>query len=629
MLPRLLGTLTRFAGAISCAVLIGGGVSAQTPSSIPVESREAWLALLHYWSDGGEWRSEVEDLSFFLDVEGPRDPVREWSADRRAFLVPADEGRSGQHAQCRFPARFALMKEALGWSDGDIPVVDCPEVEAHQLRLSAKSLSVVFISHYLSNPASAFGHTMLYLGSDSERSVMLGDYSVSFEADTNGMTPVEYLPRGLFGGLVAGFRLAPLYERVRKYEREEQRDLWLFPLQVSQDEIDQLVRHLWELKDVTFQYGFFGGNCAQKILAVVHAVAPEYEVLPFSSPAVLPQEVARRLVEQIGLAGEPMQRPSLSSQYSRAVAMLSPQEKEQLEQMVASRTVAEGASPATLSAALLWSELETPHRAFRRAGETEDHVDFVWTRALWASRIASGDTSEDGMMRSVQKSGPSLLEAHRPSRVTLRGGYRNGSGSVLGAGARWLLHGPLDPHEGYPPVSSVEVARIDFDVSGAGGLVLDEATVVRVEKLAPASDLESALAWKIDVGARRLAFDGESPLHVGAEFGIGAGASLLRPGYSVALYSMVGARTGAALGRGGTSFLPAGIWSGGLLMRLPGDFRARIWGEYSLSLKSLEGGAAALKAVVRKGLTRDWDFELAVTRGPERSAVTLGLVSFH
>lgn len=627
MLPSLLNAHTGVAEAIRCALLLCG-ISAQALPGIPDDSREAWLALLHYWGDDGEWLSEVEDPSFFLDAEGPRNPEREWSADRRAFLAPADEGRSGQHAQCRFPARFALMKEALGWSDGDVPHVDCPEVAAHQRSLSAKSLSVVFVSHYLDNPASAFGHIMLYLGSDSERSAALADYTVSFEADIDGMSPGEYLPRGLFGGLVAGYRLAPLHERVRKYQREEQRDMWLFPLQVSQHEIDQLVRHLWELKDVTFQYGFFGGNCAQKILAVVHAVAPEYEVLPYRGLAVLPQEVGRRLVEQIGLAGEPRYRPSLWSQYSRQVAKLSPQEKEQLEEMLASRTVVEGASPATLSAALLWSEFKTPYRAFRRAAETEDHDDFVWRRALWTSQVAGDDTSEDGLTRWFQESGPSLLQAHRPSRLTLRGGYRSGSGSVVSAGARWLLHGAVDPHVGYPPVSNLEVARIDITVSAAGRLLVDEVTALRIERLAPASGLQSALAWKIDIGARRLAFDGESPLHIGAELGIGAGAALLRPGYSVALYSMVGARPGVALASGGTSFLPAGIWSGGLLLRLS-DFRARVSGEYSLSLSSLEGGAAALNAVARKGLTRDWDLELAVTRGPGRSGVTLGLVSFH
>lgn len=611
------------------------GLSAQAPPGIPADSRQAWLALLHYWGGDGKWSSEVKDPSFFLDIEGPRNPESEWSADRRAFLAPAEEGDSERHAQCRFPARFALMREALRWSDSDVRQVDCREVVAHQRKLRAKSLSVVFASHYLNNPASTFGHTMLYLGSDSTLPAVLADYSVSFEAEIGGMSPLAYLPRGLFGGLVAGYRLAPFHERVRKYEREEQRDLWLFPLKVSQREIDQLVLHLWELKDVTFGYGFFAGNCAQKILAIVHAVAPRYEILPYSSPAVLPSEVARRLVEQIGLAGEPVRRGSQWSQYTRQVAELSQSEREQLKEMVSSRTVVEDASPATLSTALLWSEIETPHRSFRRDAETQTHTDVVWKRALWASRVATDDASGDGAKREAQSRQPvpahlpSILQAHRPSRVTLRGGYRRGSGTVLGVEARWLLHDAVDPQVGYPQFASIEGGRVDAGVGATGALYVDEVTAIRIERLAPASPLQSAVAWKFDIGARRLAYDGESPLHIGAEIGVGLGGALLRPSYSVALYSMVGMRPGVVLARGGTSFLPAGILSSGLLLRLPGDFRARVSGEYSLSLKSLEGGATTFMGVARKGLRRGFDLELATTLGPDRRGVTVGFVSFR
>lgn len=628
MLLSLVSAHFGAAEAIRCALLVCG-ILVQTPSGIPNDARAAWLALLHYRDQDGGWLSEVEDPSFFLDVEGRRNPEREWSANRRAFLV-ADSGGSGQHAQCRFPGRFALMREALGWTDGDVPHVDCPEFGAHQRNLRAVSLSVVFASHYLDNPASAFGHTMLYLGSNSDRSVMLADYSVSFEATIEGMSPLEYLPRGLLGGLVAGYRLAQLHERVRKYERNEQRDLWLFPLRVSQEEVDQLVRHLWELKDVTFRYGFFGGNCAQKILGLVHAVAPAYRVLPYHSLAVLPSEVARRLVLRIGLDGQPIRRPSQWSRYIRRVALLSPQEREQLKEMVTSRTLVEDASPAVLSAALSWSEFETPYRAFRRAAETEDHDDLVWKRALWASRVARGATNEDELTHSMLESGPSLLQGHLPSRLTLRSGYRSGYGSVLGLGARWLLHGAVDPHAGYPPVSSLEVARVELGVSASlGKPFVDEATLLRVEKLAPVTGLQSALAWRIEVGARRVAYHGESPLHIGAEIGIGAGAGLVRPSHLVAVYSMVGARPGVGLASSGTSFLPAGIWSGGLLLRLPADLRAYLSAEYALSLSSLQGGEAALTTVARKGLARNWDLELALMSSPQRSGISIGVVSFH
>ncbi len=200
---------------------------------------------------------------------------------------------------------------------------------------------------------------------------------------------------------------------------------------------------------------------------------------------------------------------------------------------------------------------------------------------------------------------------------------------MLGVEARWLLHDAVDPQVGYPQFASIEGGRVDAGIGSSGSLYVDEVTAIRIERLAPASTLQSAVAWKFDIGARRLAYDGDSPLHIGTEFGVGLGGALLRPSYSVALYSMIGMRPGVVLAKGGTSFLPAGILSSGLLLRLPGDFRARVSGEYSLSLRSLEGGAATFMAVARKGLSRGVDLEVVATVGPRRRGVTLGFVSFR
>lgn len=627
MLAILASLQSIAAGSLTRALFLCS-MSFPCQPGIPEASRDAWLALLHYSHDGAAWVSDVKDQAFFLDVGGPHSPEREWRAARLAFLAPAGEPTS-RHAQCRFPARFALMKDALGWSRENVPHIDCPEFAAHERKLNASSLSVVFVSHFLNNPASAFGHTMLYLGTGSNQSATLADYSVSFEANTDGLSPATYIPRALSGGLVARYRIAPLYERVQRYEREEQRDLWMFPLRVSQREIDQLVRHLWELKDVTFQYGFFGANCAQKILAVVHAVAPSYKVLPQQSLAVLPSEVARRLVGKIGLADAPTRRPSLWAQYSRQVATLSEVEREQVKAMIAKRIVVRGASPAAISAALSWSEFKAPDRAFRRASDTEDHADLLWRRALWVARVGLVDGAEGERSASQLSDRSFILQSHRPSAFTVRGGYRSGTGAVTQLGARWLLHSAVDAAQGYPPISSIEVGRVRVEVDRSGRILLDDATILLVEKLAPASTLQSALAWKVDIGARRLAYNGYSPLHVGAEVGLGAGAALLRPTYSYAAYSMVGVRPGAVLTTGRASFLAAGVWSAGMLLHLPGDFRARIWGEYALSFSSFRGGAAGLKAVFRKGVAQDWDLELASTISPNRRSVMLGVVSFR
>lgn len=607
--------------------LLMDGASAQASPGVPADYRDAWVALLHHKDDGG-WQSAIQDPSFFLDPEGPHDPNAEWRADLRAFL--ADKQSADQEpARCRFPARFTLMAEALKWPATRENLAGCVEFNAFRRRLDASSLSVVFVAHHVNNPASAFGHAMLYLGSNGERRAMLADYSVSFEADTEGMSAAEYVPRGLFGGLVAGYQIAPLHDRVRRYEREEQRDLWLLPLRLSQARLDQLVAHLWELRRLTFHYGFFRGNCAQKILSLVQAVAPEYDVLPFRKLAVLPSEVVRRLVEKIGLAGEPLKRPSLSSQYDRQLANLRPSERAALTHMLDTRTVARGASPGMLHAALIWSEVMTPYRAFRREGETTVNRDLTWRRALWSS-LANMDRTDDGDAPLWDTEiASSFLKAHRPTMYAVRGGYDNRFGPTVGFKVRWLLHGAIDPRPGFPPASGIEIGRIDVEGNGDGQFRLNEATALRVENLASTSAFQSRLAWKLDLGARRLAMNGESPLHLGIEFDVGVGVARRRSKSMVVAYSMIGARPGAAFFGDRTTFLPAGIWSGGVLLGLPGILRARLSAERSVSLSSLRDGGTTFSAVIRKRVARDWDLELTALRGPDNESVAMGFVLFR
>ena len=125
------------AGGAFLWVLLVCCASTRAHAEIPPAARAAWLALVHYWYTDGKWVSEVTDPSFFLSAEGPRDPEGEWDADLRGFLAPADDQRPDQHAQCRFPARFVLMKQSLGWLDGDVPKVDCPEfIRVEEGRIS-------------------------------------------------------------------------------------------------------------------------------------------------------------------------------------------------------------------------------------------------------------------------------------------------------------------------------------------------------------------------------------------------------------------------------------------------------------------------------------------------------------
>jgi hypothetical protein len=199
---------------------------------------------------------------------------------------------------------------------------------------------------------------------------------------------------------------------------------------------------------------------------------------------------------------------------------------------------------------------------------------------------------------------------------------------VLGLGVRWLLHELLDPSAAYPPMSTLEVARVELEATPQRGVAVEEATLLRLARFGPASRLQSPVAWKLEVGARRLALDGASRPHLGVEIGLGLGAAL-RSRWTAAAYSMLGARPGVMLSSAQVSFLPAALWSTGVLLHLAGGFRAHVAGEYVARVTRPASGAVDLRGTLRKSIRRDLDLELTALGRNGASGATLGLVLFH
>ncbi|TMB17061.1 MAG: DUF4105 domain-containing protein, partial [Deltaproteobacteria bacterium] len=135
----------------------------------------SWLRLGH-WRKRllGGWESEADGPGLFLSPQGKRDPAAELEATLSGFFAAGDGAPldrkladpSLEHPQCRFPARFAWLAAALRIDLERLPPRSCPRFEAFWRRVSARSVTLVFSSYYLNNPASAFGHTFLRLGKE-------------------------------------------------------------------------------------------------------------------------------------------------------------------------------------------------------------------------------------------------------------------------------------------------------------------------------------------------------------------------------------------------------------------------------------------------------------------------------
>jgi hypothetical protein len=236
-----------------------------------------------------------------------------------------------------FPARFQFLRKALS---ADWPKPTCKEYDPWLERFPKDHAAIVFSSAYKGNPASIFGHTFLVFNSESDlaqggRGSLLG-YAVAFLADTQGDdNPLTYTFNGLTGGFQGKFDVQTYYETVNNYNNAENRDLWEYPLKLSDEERKLLIAHLWELsKSGHFRYYFFDENCSWHMLSLLEAVRPDLKLKNKYSLATIPSETIRDLAHAGAISGEPRWRPSLRKKLDAHQSRLTDDEQTQAEALL-------------------------------------------------------------------------------------------------------------------------------------------------------------------------------------------------------------------------------------------------------------------------------------------------------
>lgn len=224
--------------------------------------------MLHYNQDGS--RSEIVSEDFFLSSEGDTSPRAELVATVRAYFTPVPRA-GNRHPRCRVPARFFWLNEKIGLPSYE-PIPPFCERLAQWARLEdIESVSLLLVSGYLGNPASAFGHSLLRFNTVGEGDPeSLLDLTFNFGAVVPENEPTAiYIMRGLFGGYVAGFSDSYYYTHDLTYTRTEFRDMWDYRLNLSAAQRTLLVLHLWEIVAREYRYFFLTRNCSSRLADLI------------------------------------------------------------------------------------------------------------------------------------------------------------------------------------------------------------------------------------------------------------------------------------------------------------------------------------------------------------------------
>jgi hypothetical protein len=521
-----------------------------TAKTLELADTLQWHALLHYRSNrfGDGVTSLADQPDFFLAPDGKTNPAAELDATLAAFFAPADAvARVGQHPQCAYAARFAWLAGELHFERAGVPVQPCRELDTWRATIGpVRGVSLIFPEAYLNNPASMFGHTLLRIDAapptaDQERRDLLA-WAVNFAADTGTDPGPIFAVKGISGAYGGFFSFWPYSQKVKEYGDWESRDIWEYRLALRADEVERLLLHVWELRDVRFDYYFFDENCSWALLGLLQAARPTLDLQSRFLAWAIPADTVRATLEEAGLAGDPTWRASAATKIAHDARALSVQETRLVRDLASGARAPDDPAVAALSDAQRAAVIAVAYDLLRHRA-TPEHVEEERprSRALLLARSGVPVQGEVGSPPPLPRVRPD--RGHETARLRLGSGVRDGH-PFLEARARPAYHDLLDPQGGF-----TRGAQIDFlDLAvryypEAQQVRIHEFRLLDIVSLAPRDALFRPISWRFGTALESQLVPRRGEVHEAYFWRTGGGAGLTTSLGSLGLaYGFVEAR---------------------------------------------------------------------------------------
>ncbi|MDZ4083704.1 MAG: DUF4105 domain-containing protein [Bdellovibrionales bacterium] len=487
----------------------------QKSRELRLASDRQWQRILFYNETLFESnQSQIDDPSFFLSPEGSRNPQKELEA----FIFRVFEGSSlgieKMTVQCRYPARWQWLKSKFSHRQ-NWPEYLCPAFEEFKSRVAAKSVSMVFSSYYVNNPASSFGHTLLRLnksepGKRDQQELL--DYGINYAANPTTSNPLLYTFAGLFGFFEGVFTAVPYFHKVREYNDFESRDLWSYDLKLDQAAVDFLVALIWELAPTKINYWYLTENCSYHMLSMLDAADPALDLRRNLKKWIIPVDTLKAVTDVPGFVTGIHFRPSASTTYFSSRDQLSPVEKSIFFRLVqnadfdalkALSTVEERAKVLEVGFDFL------DYMAFEKLTITAKHPEPTPEKILKdrllleRAKLAVGPQLRPAPRPELEA--PHLAHDSRRIGLSLRSRHDNAANNFVDGVLeyRFALHGLEDPISGYPRDSEIRFFDLAFQMRD---VKLERLILFEVVSLAETRPEDPKVSWQFRFGYDRTSF---------------------------------------------------------------------------------------------------------------------------
>lgn len=445
--------------------------------------------------------SEIDDEGFFFAQDGKTNAEAELNATIYALFN--EKTFDDNSSACKFPARKAWLEEELQIKD--LPKVNCSEYDKILKRLDPRSVTLVFPSAHINSPASMFGHTFLRINSGYNSKLL--SYAINYAADANPDTENGFIfaIKGLIGGYYGKYSLLPYYEKLKEYRDTEKRDIWEYDLDLNQEEVLKMVRHIWELNGTHSYYYFFTENCSYNMLWLLELARPSIHLREHFNYQVIPLETvhaakAENILTQTNYRAS---KRSILLKYEELIDESLIHLPAQLinSEITIESVVNDPAIDTQQKMYILEASIEFLEYSFAKNEMKKD--EFL---ELFHNLSKTRATLGQGKKIDI-KTPPNPIESHRGIRTTTGFGYREDA--LIGfLGIRPAYHALQDSSFGFMRGTQIEFLNFELSYSD-NDIDVEDATLLSIVSMAQRSEFFDSFSWRTKFGWDREYIDND------------------------------------------------------------------------------------------------------------------------
>ncbi|MBK6548084.1 MAG: DUF4105 domain-containing protein [Arcobacter sp.] len=205
-----------------------------------------WKSLLHINDD----KPSINSKDFLLSFNN--------FSLKNELISNIEKIKTDKNYPCKFPARYFWITKEFPSLKNDKN--KCKEFDEYLEKTNLSSLDLIFVSENIKNPSSMMGHVFfkingIYQGKSREN-------AISFFTILNHLNIPLLAYESMIKGMQGYFILSPYQKQIYTYVNEEERNVWEYKLNLTQEQQNLIYYHFWELKDIDIIYFFTNFNCA-------------------------------------------------------------------------------------------------------------------------------------------------------------------------------------------------------------------------------------------------------------------------------------------------------------------------------------------------------------------------------